>query len=95
MPYTEQNVGWKKQDTSHEAAQHMEPRAPRLRRLTLEALRAHPAGLTADEIADVVGEAPANIRPRCSELYGDGVIQRTNIRRTNRNNRTQIVWKAK
>ena len=38
---------------------------------------------TADEIADKLGESILNVRPRVSELFKQGLLEKTGIRRNN------------
>lgn len=71
-------------DTSEEAARALEPRAPMLRRLVLEAFEeAGPRGLTADQAAECVGLSILAVRPRVTELYQAGKLERAMERRQN------------
>ncbi len=79
-------------DTTIEAAEAIAPLAATLRAKALALIVKEP--LTADEAAAALGEHWSNIRPRCSELSKQGLIVDTNQRRTNRNGKKQIVWRA-
>jgi predicted transcriptional regulator len=65
----------------------------RLRALVLEALVAAPSGLTADEIAAKLEESVLAVRPRVSELFHAGVIEKTGERRPNASGLNAHVWK--
>jgi len=65
----------------------------RLRSLALQMLAATPAGLTADEIAARIGESVLAVRPRVSELFHAGVIEKTGDRRRNASGLLAHVWK--
>jgi len=68
-------------------------RIERLRALALQMLAATPAGLTADEIAARLGESVLAVRPRISELFHAGVIEKTGDRRPNASGLSAHVWK--
>ena len=65
----------------------------RLRALVLELLAATPCGLTADEIAVKFGESVLAVRPRVSELFHAGLIEKTGERRPNTSGLNAHVWK--
>jgi hypothetical protein len=65
----------------------------RLRTLALQMLGATAAGLTADEIAARLGESVLAVRPRVSELFHAGVIEKTGNRRRNASGLLAHVWK--
>jgi predicted ArsR family transcriptional regulator len=65
----------------------------RLRARVLELLAATPAGLTADEIAAKLAESVLAIRPRVSELFHAGLIEKTGARRRNASGLSAHVWK--
>lgn len=83
--------GFKRRETSAEAAEAMRPKASRLKRLCLNALAEYGA-LTADEIADRLEIDRLAIRPRCSELASLGQIVDTGQRRINESGKRAIVW---
>ena len=64
-----------------------------LRTLALQMLAATPAGLTADEIAMRLGESVLAVRPRVSELFHGGQIEKTGDRRLNASGLRAHVWK--
>jgi predicted ArsR family transcriptional regulator len=68
-------------------------RIERLRRLALAALAAAPGGLTADEIAAALDESVLAVRPRVSELFHAGLIEKTGDRRPNASGLCAHVWK--
>jgi predicted ArsR family transcriptional regulator len=65
----------------------------RLRARVLELLAATPAGFTADEIAAKLGESVLAVRPRVSELFHAGLIEKTGERRANASGLQAHVWK--
>jgi predicted ArsR family transcriptional regulator len=68
-------------------------RIERLRARALELLAAAPAGLTADEIAAKLAESVLAVRPRVSELFHAGLIEKTGERRPNASGLNAHVWK--
>lgn len=87
--------GFKEHGTSAEAARRMEPRANSLQEQAYATLREHSAGLTADEVAAIMGETVLAIRPRLSELKLAGRIERTGQRRKNVSGMFAAVWCCK
>ena len=73
------NPGYKNNTTSREAAAKQKSTLSKNQKLVLEALKAHPEGLTPDEIAAVYGEVFNKFRPRCTELKLLGKITETEI----------------
>jgi predicted ArsR family transcriptional regulator len=65
----------------------------RLRRLVIDVLAATPSGLTADEIAATLDESVLAVRPRVSELFHAGLIEKTGERRRNQSGLSAHVWK--
>lgn len=59
------------------------------------ALRAAPDGLTADQVAEVIGVDLHVVRPRISELAGAEIIEKTGDRRAGNAGRSIAVWKLK
>lgn len=79
--------------TSEEAAKAIAERAPTLRAQALHLLRqTYPMGLTADEVARSLGETPFAMRPRVTELFNSGLVQKGPDRRINRSGRQAWVW---
>jgi predicted ArsR family transcriptional regulator len=68
-------------------------RIERLRRVVLDVLAATPSGLTADEIAAALDESVLAVRPRVSELFHAGLIEKTGERRRNHSGLGAHVWK--
>lgn len=87
--------GYKEPTTSKEAAAKMRGRAKTLRERALEAIRGAPAGMTADEVAQGLGETVLAVRPRISELNAEGSIYSSGVRRTNLSGLKAKVWRAK
>lgn len=79
-------------DTRTSAYNHARPRAGDLRERCLAALA--DAALTADEVAEEVGESILSIRPRITELAQSRDIIRTPMRRMNKSGRMATVWMA-
>jgi DNA-binding transcriptional ArsR family regulator len=79
--------------TQSPAAARRSVRIERLRALVLEVLAAVPSGLTADEIAAKLGESVLAVRPRVSELFHAGLIEKTGERRPNASGLNAYVWK--
>lgn len=86
-----------KTDTSAAAGEKMDATAPTLRQKTLAQITQHTdlpywLGLTADEVASLLGEDILAIRPRLSELVAMGLIKDSGRRRLNAKGNTQIVF---
>lgn len=79
-------------DTSLLAAEAIEPIAGSLRAACLMLLRGEP--LSADEMAYIIGASPFTIRPRVSELFRLGLIEKTTGRRRNKSGKLAVVWRA-
>lgn len=84
------DAGFKRTDTSREAAQRID--AGTLRAKVLDAIRAH-GPLTADEAAERLRLDKLSIRPRLSELRAHGKVADTGERRSNASGRRAIVWR--
>jgi predicted transcriptional regulator len=69
-------------------------RSTRLRIACFKHLRDNPAGCTADEIADALGESKFAVRPRVCELFKQGRIEKTGARRKNDSGLHAYVWRA-
>lgn len=85
--------GSKERSTSQDAADSMARSAKIYRGRVLDCLSHHPAGLTADEIADRLGLTILSIRPRVSELNRLGLIEQAGERRANASGRMAHVWR--
>lgn len=84
--------GWKTEGTSRDAAHAIEPHARTLRDRVLALLRID--RLTADEVADRLGETVLSVRPRLSELSRQALIVKTGERRPNASGMNAWVWMA-
>jgi hypothetical protein len=69
-------------------------RAGRMQTLVLGLLTKNPDGLTADEVAALLGGAALAIRPRFTELFRQGLIEKTPLRRQNSSGGRATVWRA-
>ena len=78
-------------DTSIEAMRSVEPRAPNLRTRCLNVLRQYGA-MTADEVADRLGETVLSVRPQFTLLTKENKIVDSGKRRLNSSGRNAIVW---
>ena len=88
-----QTPGAKKRDTSYRSAAAVARNAMTLKDKVKVILLTLMEELTADEIAEILGESVYNIRPRLSELAAENVVEDTKKRRVNKNGKKQIVWK--
>ena len=79
-------------DTSIEAYQDIQSKAATLRAAVRAAFRTGEA-LTADEVADVLGQSVLSIRPRVTELANNDEIEDSGKRRKNASGRNAIVWR--
>lgn len=85
--------GFKEQNaTSEAAARKVECRVEKLRRLIKEAIAAH-GPLTTDEAAEILGETPFSIRPRFTELYRFGEVEKSGQTRRNASGHPARVWR--
>lgn len=80
--------------TSLLAAQKASVNAATLRARCLETLRAHPAGLTDFELADVIGSQQTSAGKRRGELVAQGLVCNSGLRRPSPSGSPSIVWKA-
>lgn len=83
-------AGWKKRDTSREAAQEINSKAATIRNKVYRTLKL--GDYTADEVAALIYEPFSNVRPRCSELADAQLIFDSGFRKKNANNKSVIVW---
>jgi predicted ArsR family transcriptional regulator len=86
--------GFKSAGTSQEAAQAIAGHAKTLRARVLDAITSEPSGLSADAVADRLGESVLSVRPRVSELHRAGDIRRTEARARNASGMNATVWVA-
>ena len=84
--------GYKREGTSHAAADQIAGRAPTLRDQVLKLLQAAP--YTADQCAMLLDKSVLSIRPRLSELVTMGLIHDTGATRRNTSGVHATVWKA-
>lgn len=84
--------GYRLRETSRNAAEHIAPRVPTLRKEAFRALKDGPK--TADEVALLLCASILAIRPRITELSKLGLIKDSGIRRKNGSGRAAIVWRV-
>jgi hypothetical protein len=80
--------------TSRRAADEIEPSAETLRGRLLAVLRAHPLGLTDEEMQVESGMNGSTQRPRRQELEKAGLVYKTIQTRRTASGRLAIVWRA-
>jgi DNA-binding transcriptional ArsR family regulator len=87
--------GWKRTDTSRQAAKAIRNIAKTLQLQVLKIIAGLPAGgeLTADEIAARLNKSQLSIRPRVSELAALGKIERTRQRGRNDSGMSASRWR--
>jgi len=81
-------------DTSRQAAEKIALNVGTLRHSTYRAILHSSYGLTASEIADLLGRRLLGVRPRTTELQKAGLIHDSHIRRPNSYGNNEIVWVA-
>jgi len=86
--------GARERDTSFAAAEAIAPKAQTLRELCMTVFHAED-GLTADEVADVLGHSILSVRPRITELARLDYIEDSGNRRPNISGKKAIVWRKK
>ena len=82
-------------ETSHEAAQAIEPHLGRLESIVLTAIRQAPDGMTIDELAAATGLDKVTVSPRMKPLVRKGLIQTDGTKRKGRTRASGLVWRAK
>ena len=83
---------WKRPGTSAQAARTASLRAPDLRARCLDVIAGQPGGLTADEVARLMGHDKCSIRARVSELFRAGQIADSGRRRKSDLGGSATVW---
>lgn len=81
-------------ETSHQAAAIAELKAVGNRALALSTLRAHPAGLTDFELAELTGLQQNSVGKRRGELRDAGLVEDSGERRPSTTGSPAIVWRA-
>ena len=94
MPYTETGVGYRPTDTSRAAADAIAPKVKPLREQVLDEIKASARPIGADEIAAMLGRPYGSVRPRCTELQKDGLIEDSGQRGKSLWGKTCILWRA-
>lgn len=87
-------AGYAMRTTSIEAYENMQSKAANLRAAVRAAFRTGEP-LTADEVADVLGQSVLSIRPRVTELANNDEIEDSGERRRNASGRNAIVWRER
>lgn len=85
-------TNWKATDTSKGAAESMVSKAATLRAQVYAKLQEKP--MSADAVAEALGETPFSIRPRLSELKNKGLIMDSGDRDVNESLKSAIIWKV-
>ena len=81
-------------DTSYAAAESIAETAPTLRSMCRAAFAAASGdGLTADEVAEILGHSILSVRPRVTELGRLNLIEDSGERRANQSGKKAIVWR--
>lgn len=80
--------------TSKEAARKAEGRTPTQRQRVLVCLRMQPAGLTDEEMQDLLQMNPSAQRPRRVELLDAKLVRDSGRRRKTKSGRWATVWVA-
>ena len=87
--------GWRKTDTSRDAARSIAPKAQKLRDIVYRAIEARgEQGATCHELADITGIEYASAQPRFTELRIAGKIEDSGQRRKTPSGKASIVWVA-
>lgn len=94
MPYLPEGPGYRRTDTSRDAAVQIAPAAPTYAERCL-AILAEKGPMTPDEAATALNVSVLTIRPRFTELHQAGKIIDTSLRRANANGRNAIVWRLR
>jgi len=90
MPYTSQDVGWQRTDTSHDAAKTTD--AANIRKKVLWILGRAEIPLTSEEIAAGLGLPYRSVQPRLSELRDLGLVEDSGERGVSTYNKSVIKW---
>jgi predicted HTH transcriptional regulator len=85
--------GFKRRDTSQDAAAQMQHESSQLQTACLSVIVDAPS--TADEVAETLRRSILTIRPRLSELVAKNKIEDSGVRRHNLSGKRAIVWQAK
>ncbi|MBV7408727.1 hypothetical protein [Maritimibacter sp. DP1N21-5] len=92
MPYTKDGIGYRHTDTSEAAAQSAKTSAETLRARVLDVLAASAIPRSAEGIARSMGEHPASVKPRISELRNAGKVRDSKKRGRTDMGRSCILW---
>lgn len=94
-PYPK-SPGFKERTTSRDAAVKFRTHAEGLRIEVLDVIEKAPNGITADEVAAALKQTVLAVRPRVSELFNLGAIERVpGLRRKNASGMSAAVWRKK
>ena len=80
-------------NTSHMAADDIQPHVTNLQHMVLSALQDNGA-MTTEQVAEYLGINIVSISPRFRPMAIRGVISDTGERRQNKSGRSAIVWRA-
>lgn len=73
MPYTDEKIGYQKNDASKEAANFNKNGKITIREQVLELFRERKE-LTAEQVAQIMNRAEISVKPRITELKNSGLI---------------------
>lgn len=85
--------GYQLRDTSKRAASAARGRKKETQNRIMVLLRAQP--MTADEIAEYLGESILYVRPRVTEMVELSHLEDSNVRRFNKSGKSAIVWRVR
>jgi hypothetical protein len=94
MPYTPNRTGYRRTDTSAQAAIEVEPKSKRLRDAVLSTLRGAGAPMSPDHVAVLLREDKLSIRPRFTELKEAGKIRDSGHRGQTDLGKSCILWEV-
>lgn len=81
--------------TSVAAGDSIKGKAATLRQIVLAFLKAHPGGLTDEELQERIPMQPSTQRPRRVELVAAGLIEDSGKTKPTRSGRAATIWRAK
>ena len=90
MPYTKQDVGYQRRDTSIDAANLVNPKILRKQIMYLFEQYSH---LDTETISETLERDYRSVQPRVSELVRDGKLQDSGVRTDGLFGRSITVWR--
>lgn len=80
---------------SREAAKSIAPRLPALQQRVLDCFKAHPDGMTDEQLIDALDMSASTVRPRRIELVDADILIKTERYALTRSGRRATVWAIK